>query len=122
MEAFLERLRGGASIAQAAKIAGIPRRTVYEWRDQSEDFRKAWDEAIEEGTDLLEDAARQRAVEGVQEPVFYKGEVVGYVTKHSDTLLIFLLKARRKIYREGSGDGDGVPDRLNELIAALRDK
>ena len=31
----------------------------------------------------------------MDEPRFYEGEVCGYVRKYSDTLLIFLLKARR---------------------------
>lgn len=41
----------------------------------------------------LEAEARRRAVDGVEEPVFYKGAVVGYVNKYSDDLLKTLLKA-----------------------------
>jgi hypothetical protein len=48
--------------------------------------RSGWDAARESGTDLLEDCARRRAIE------------------RSDTLLIFLLKARRPhVYREPRG-------------------
>ena len=42
---------------------------------------------------MLEAEARRRAAIGVDEPVFYKGEVVGHIRKYSDTLLMFLLKA-----------------------------
>ena len=38
---------------------------------------------------------------GVEQPVFYKGEVCGSVRKYSDVLLIFLLKGLRlEVYRE----------------------
>ncbi len=56
-----------------------------------------------DGTDRMEDEARRRAVDGVEESVFYQGEQVSTVRRYSDTLLIFMLKARRpETYRERS--------------------
>ena len=49
----------------------------------------------------MEEEARIRAMFGVKQPVFYKGEVCGSVRKYSDVLLIFLLKGLRpEVYRE----------------------
>lgn len=76
-QAFFASLREGHSVAGACKSAGFARRTAYEWRAADEAFRAAWDDAVEEGTDELEDEAVQRAKDG------------------SDTLLIFMLKSRR---------------------------
>ena len=43
----------------------------------------------------------RRAREGVDEPVFYQGEHCCNVRRYSDTLLIFMLKARKPdVYRE----------------------
>ncbi|MBX9745474.1 MAG: hypothetical protein K2X34_01135 [Hyphomonadaceae bacterium] len=85
----------------AAAQARISRQALYTWRRTDPKFAHDWDEAIEAGTDLLERAALKRAVEGVKKPVFQGGEKVGEVTEYSDTLLIFLLKARRPAkYRE----------------------
>jgi AcrR family transcriptional regulator len=92
---FLSELRQGASIARAAAAVGVSRSTVYEYRSTDEAFATEWDQAVEDGTDTIEDEAYRRAVEGVDEPVFYKGDEVGHVRKYSDTLLIVLLKARR---------------------------
>jgi hypothetical protein len=39
------------------------------------DFAAAWDEAIDCGTDLLEDEVMRRAKDGIDEPRFYEGEV-----------------------------------------------
>ncbi len=93
--AFLAALTEGLSITAACEAAGIARRTVYNWRDADPDFAAAWDEAIDAGTDRLEDEARRRALEGSDKPVFYKGGEVGAIREYSDTLMIFLLKARR---------------------------
>jgi len=82
-DAFLVALAKGATIAEACKTAGIGRRTVYDQRQRDEAFALRWADAIEEGTEALESEAQRRAMEG------------------SDTLMIFLLKARRpEVYRE----------------------
>ena len=73
------------------------------------------DEATELGTAALEDEAVRRAYHGVEEPVFYKGVQCGSITKYSDKLLIFLLKARDPAkYRDGSGaESERDPVTLN---------
>jgi len=48
----------------------------------------------------LESAAYQRAVLGVEEDVYYQGDVVGQVTKYSDSLLSKMLVARVPGYGE----------------------
>ena len=58
-------------------------------------FAAEWEDAVESGTDLMEDEMRRRAVEGVDEPKFHDGQICGYARRYSDTLLIFMLKARR---------------------------
>lgn len=92
--AFLEHLARGVSITAAAQAAGVGRRTVYEWRAADQTFAEAWDSALDEGSDLLEDEALRRAVHGVSRPVAVGKQVVD-VVEYSDVLLIFLLKARR---------------------------
>jgi len=37
----------------------------------------------------------RRGVEGVLEPVWYNGKIVGHRRRYSDVMLIFMLKARR---------------------------
>lgn len=91
----------GGNITRACQVAGISRRAAYEWREEEEAFRVEWDDAVEAGTDELEEEARRRAFAGVDEPVFYQGEECGAIRKYSDTLLIFLLKGRKPDkYRE----------------------
>ena len=116
---FLEKLREHANVSRAAKDAGISRKTVYKERDFSETFASEWDDALEEGLDYLEEEARRRAYEGVDEPVYYQGEKVGTVRKYSDTLTIFLLKggrpekyAERNKHEHTGADGGPVAIRV----------
>jgi hypothetical protein len=95
IEQFLDLLVKTVNVSFAAKTVGISRAGVYKKRKQDPDFARLWDEAIEEGLDLLELEAQRRAFSGVEEPVYYKGKVVGHVKKYSDSLTQFLLRAHR---------------------------
>lgn len=103
---FLEELARSGNVSLAAKFAGLDRHHAYEARDADPEFAKAWSDAMDAAADLLEQEARRRAYEGVEEPVYGRisreqdGQI-GTVQKYSDVLLIFLLKgARPEKYRE----------------------
>lgn len=111
--AFIDALKETGNVARSARAARISRTHAYRERNNSAMFREAWDEAIEEGLDYLEEEARRRAYHGVEKPVFYQGDECGYVREFSDTLMIFLLKGRRgevygdRVKQEHSGSGGG---------------
>jgi len=96
----LAMLANGATYAAAAVAVGAHRRTIMKWSDNDEEFAQRWNDAVEEGIDRLEAEAIRRARDGVKRPVFYMGQVVGYIQEYSDTLLKFLLEAKRPaVYR-----------------------
>jgi hypothetical protein len=98
---FLETLRRGGHVTRAANVAGVTRQAAYKARQQDEQFAAAWADAIEESIETLERVAVRRATVGEERPVFYRGKIVGKVRHVSDTLLIFLLKAKRPtVYRD----------------------
>ena len=98
---FLAALAETASVTRACEAAKFPRQCAYDWRRDDADFAAAWDEAVERGTDALEDEAVRRAKDGVAKPVYYHGNRVDTVRDPSDPLLMFLLKARRpEVYRD----------------------
>ena len=119
---FLQALADGMSVTSAAAHAGFSRRHAYTIKDADPEFAAAWDDAIEQATDRLEDAIRRRAIQGETEPVFYKGEIVGHVQKTSDLLKMFLMKARRPEYRDNAKIEVNVGDRLAELADAIQGK
>lgn len=76
LEAFLEH----GTVLAACNAARIGRTTWYEWRQNDAEFNRLANEAEEAVTDALEEVAQARAT----------------MPAGSDTLLIFLLKARRR--------------------------
>ncbi len=99
--AFLEAYITCATITHAARMAKIAKQTHYDWIAGDKEYQLAFAEAEIAATDALIKEARRRAVQGVEEPIFYKGEVVKTVQKYSDNLLMFLIKgALPEVYRE----------------------
>ena len=88
--AFLSAYAQTGIISKAAEIAGIHRNNHRHWLKEDRDYVEAFQEAHQEACDNIEAEMRRRAIEGVQKPVFYKGEVCGYITEYSDTLLAML--------------------------------
>jgi hypothetical protein len=135
-EKFLAKLRTGHTVSAAAKAAKVSRSAAYKHREADEVFAGAWDAAIEEGTEILEEEAIRRATRGVkrEKGIYHNGLRIGtdVETRYSDTLLIFLLKGRKPdVYREnttvkhegqiGIDDGGLSDERRGELIAAILD-
>jgi hypothetical protein len=131
---FLDALSKLGNVRAAAEIAGVDRSTAYRARSArgkaAERFCAAWDEALEEAYDRLEQEAWRRAIVGTQRPVFHKGEPVGTVTEYSDRLLELLLRAHRpgkyelRQRLEHSGPGGGpiaIDEPRDELAQKLLD-
>jgi len=92
---FLDTLRGTANVTAAAEGVGHSRHQAYAQRKRDRDFRKAWDDALQGALDDLEAELRRRALDGVEQPVFYGGKECGRVRTYNDALGMFLLRGRR---------------------------
>ena len=101
-DAFLEAVGAGWTVTHAAERAGHSRQRFYEERHAHEAFAAQWDEAIEAGTQVLENELHRRALEGYDEDTFDgSGQLIRRVRRYSPALLIFSLKARRPdVYRD----------------------
>jgi hypothetical protein len=99
---FIAELALGGTVAAACQAAGIGRRTAYDLRERDESFAAEWEDAIEAGTDVIEQEAFRRAVQGTERRIYDKeGNERGVERTYSDRLLELLLKARRPHkYRE----------------------
>jgi hypothetical protein len=91
---FLAMLTEGETVRDAVVECGYDRATFYRWRDADSEFAAAWERAYTDGTDALEAEAQRRGMAGVEKPITVAGQRE-LVREYSDTLLIFLLKARR---------------------------
>jgi hypothetical protein len=127
MDAFLEALiETGGNVKAACTLVGLPRRTIYDLKRTDEEFAARYAKAHEMAVDSLIDEARRRGHTGVEEPVFYQGGVAGYITKYSDPLLMFIIKAHRPEYRDSHkvefGASAELTNLANRLSSALERK
>lgn len=130
---FIERLAATASVTDAARYVGMSRQSARDLYNRSPQFRAAWDEALRAAVSVLAETAFDRAVNGVQEQVWYQGRMVGFREKYNDRLLMFLLRVRDPLnyaplddltgwqrHRSLEDRGAGIAPVLDRLEAAER--
>ena len=93
---FIEALADLGSVRAAANAVGMTPESAYMLRrhEQAAGFRKAWEAALDRGVERLEDAAMERALNGVEVPVYSYGKLVGTRRVFNDRLLMFILRNR----------------------------
>lgn len=79
---------------EAARFCGVSPAFVMSWMKDDDVAAEALNEAKRVGYLGIESELIRRAVNGVEESVWYKGEEVGYKTVYSDGLLSKLAEAR----------------------------
>ena len=90
---FLYALAAGGSVENAARAAGMSRRSAYNLRNRAEGlaFRLAWDAAQDLARRPLGDALMSRAMHGVVEPVVRNGKVWGERRRFDNRLSMAML-------------------------------
>lgn len=121
-EAFLEAYEKVGIVGPACQKAGVGRSTYYYWRESDEEFAQKAADAYQLAVDVAELELRNRAVEGIDEIVMYRGEPVWKrdpstgeimldkdfepipltIRRRSDKLLETYMKANRHRYRDKS--------------------
>lgn len=118
---FLDYLIECGNVHDAARQAELTTKQIRKFRRNNPKAERAFQEALDMGTDAIEAELHRRAVAGIMEPVFYKGRRVNTVRKKSDVLLMFLLKSRRPhLYRDNAPipEQDPVDDPNNQEESA----
>lgn len=99
MADFLRALAAEQSVAAAARSVGMSRQSAYKLRNRlkGEPFDIAWEAAFQHGYDALHQAALERALHGIEVPVWHKGEIVGTRRHYDERLTTFLLARRNNV-------------------------
>ena len=101
VNAFFHHLGRTGSVTVAANRAHLRRSTLYERRQNDEEFAERWARALDLGVERLQDNAMNRAMNGTEKPVWRNGQQVGSVRQFDNKLLQFLLRAHRpEVYGE----------------------
>ncbi len=93
---FLRALASSHSVKHAARAAGMSRQSAYALRARlkGEPFDLAWIAALRCRFDALAEAAMERALNGVELPHYYQGELVGTSRRFDERLTVALLLMR----------------------------
>lgn len=104
MNDFLKVLRESqCMVAAACKMSGLTRSHATKLRNKVSAFDEAWTEIYDDITDIIENTAYKRAVDGIEEGIYYKGDLVDTKLVYSDSLLTLLLQSRRpEVYKQRS--------------------
>jgi hypothetical protein len=92
--AFIEALADTGSVASACRMVGRSEGSAYKLRRHPDGagFSAAWAAAQGHGVLRLQDAVLDRALNGVEAPLLYHGEIVGTYRKHDNRLATFILR------------------------------
>ncbi|MDC8753504.1 hypothetical protein OIK40_02470 [Erythrobacter sp. sf7] len=110
--AFIEALADTGSVEAAAKAVNMSQSGAYHLRRQpeAESFRNAWAAALDLGVRRIEDVVMDRALNGVEEPLYSYGKLIGTRRKYNDRLLMFILRNRAP-----DRFADGKPRAMNAI-------
>lgn len=126
---MLNILAATGSIPNALRVVGFSRTKFTLRRERYVEFGEAVQQALDfYKHSAIEGSIRARAIDGVLEPVYHKGGLVGYKRVYSDTLLIRLAEAEmpekykpkvdvsNTIHVTSTG---GIPDQMTEEELAV---
>ncbi|MFN4039243.1 MAG: hypothetical protein ACK4IB_07890 [Erythrobacter sp.] len=105
---FIAALADTGSVEAACKAVDMAQRGAYELRRQpgAKGFRAAWEAALQLGVQRIEDVVMDRALNGVEEPLYSYGKLVGTRRRYNDRLLMFILRNRApERFAEGKPKG-----------------
>ena len=98
---YLTSLQEDGQRGKAAKLIGTTTVRVINERKKDKEFDEACQEAILLFRESCEDELRKRAIDGVEEPIVYQGIVQSEtITRYSDSLLQFYMKANDPKYKD----------------------
>ena len=95
--ALIQTMAACGCVREACAKVGVSAEAVYALRRRpdAQSFRCAMDLALDGAADRVEDAAFSRAIEGVEVPHYYRGELVGTHRRYDERLAMFLLRYRK---------------------------
>ena len=115
---FLEHLASKGNVRAACARVGLSAEAAYRLRRRDPLFARGWAAATVMARAASEDALATRALDGVEEPVFYRGEQIGVRQRYDTRLLLAHLARLDRMVEQG---GAAVRDagRFDELLALI---
>ncbi|MEW9853645.1 hypothetical protein [Novosphingobium sp. M1R2S20] len=120
---FIEALADTGSVKAAAHAVNMTPEGAYLLRRHPEgsSFRTAWEAALALGVQRLEDVAMERALHGIEVPVYSYGKIIGTRRVYNDRLLMFVLRNRAsERFAAGTGTAKRADTVSRSQLARLK--
>lgn len=114
---FLVLLAESGNVRLSARRCGLSAQSAYVQRRRDPVFARGWAGAVVQARDHAEQVLADRAIEGVEEQVFYRGELIGTRRRYDSRLLLAHL-ARLDRQADAAG-ADEEAERFDELVALV---
>lgn len=114
---FLTLLAETGNVRACAARCGLSAQSVYKLRRREPLFARSWAAALVLARDHAEQVMANRALDGVEEPVFYRGEQVGVRRRYDTRLLLAHMARLDRLADDKAASRDA--GRFDELIALV---
>lgn len=124
---FLSVYAMTGQVSKAAAAINVWPPAIYMLKRRNKDFANAMAAAKQVAISLAEDELLRRGLEGVEEDIYYQGEVVGSKRVYSDTALLRVLEAERpdkwkkRIANEHTGE-NGAPIAIDDARSSIANR
>ncbi|AOR76862.1 hypothetical protein [Novosphingobium resinovorum] len=112
---FLDQLSQKGDVRAACAFVGMSRTSAYLLRRRDAVFADAWTAALVLARRHVEEVLATRALDGVDEAVWFRGELVG-VRRRYDSRLLLAHLARLDVAGEGH---EALAERFDEVLALV---
>lgn len=114
---FLYELAACGSVRTACSEAGLSPEAAYKLRRRDALFARAWAAALVLAREASAEVLECRALDGIEEQVWYHGEVVGTRTRYDTRLLLAHIARLDAQAQAGTASEDAA--RFDELLACV---
>jgi hypothetical protein len=113
---FLDGLAQRGNVRAACRTVGLSAETAYRQRRRDPVFARAWAAAMALARKAAEQVLADRAIDGVEEEVWFHGEIHGTRTRYDGRLLLAHLARLDKAADEAA---ERDAERFDELLAVI---
>jgi hypothetical protein len=114
---FLETLAATGNVRAACKRVGLSREAAYRLRRREALFMRGWDAALLRARDATADILGDRAIDGIEEDVWFRGELVGTRRRYDNRLLLAHMARLDKLVEQQASFGEA--QRFDEILACI---
>ena len=114
---FLDHLATKGNVRAACARVGLSTESAYRLRRRDPDFARGWAAALALAREACVQVLADRAIDGVEERVFYRGELIDTRRRYDARLLLAHIARLDKLVDEQAAGADAA--RFDELLARI---